>query len=157
MNIKINSKGKKLQVIIDKEDYEKISKFTWWVKQNNYIYTNTQGRINRTSIYLHRLIMDAPKGLEVDHINHNPLDNRKENLRVCTKSQNNINKTNIYSGVTKFRNKWRARIKINKKETHIGIFETKEEALKKRIEKEIELFANFSKHYEHNTKTKSKF
>ena len=146
--MKIESKGKIIEVLIDEEDYEKITKYTWWLKQNNYVYTNTKGKKNRTSIYLHRLIMDAPKGLEVDHINHNPLDNRKQNLRICNKSQQNINKTNIFAGVSKFRDKWRARIKKDGKEIHLGVFNTKEEALTKRVEIELELFGNYSKHYE---------
>lgn len=132
MKIYCNHKNKKVEVLIDDEDFEKVKQYNWWIKKNNYVYTNTRGSKNRTSIYLHRLIVECPEGKDVDHINHNPLDNRKSNLRVVTRSQNNFNKRNINAGVSKFRNKWRARIKINKKEKHLGIFETFEEALKVR-------------------------
>lgn len=147
--MEITSKGKKYKILIDKEDFKSVSKYTWWIKENNYVYTNVTVESKRTSLYLHRLILNAPKGKEVDHINHNPLDNRKKNLRICNKSQNNINKKNMYSGVNKFRNKWRARIKKDNKEIHLGIFNSREEALKARKKSEIKLFGIYSKHYDH--------
>lgn len=140
--LSVNSKCKVIYFIIDDKDYLNVSKYKWWVKHNNYVYT----QIKRKTIYLHRLIM-GQSSLEIDHINHNALDNRRINLRFVTRSQNNINKKNVYSGVSKFRNKWRARIKIGGKEIHIGIFPTRDSALKTRIKKEIELFNKHSKHY----------
>lgn len=140
--LSVNSKGKVIYFIIDDKDYLNVSKYKWWIKDNNYVYT----QIKRKTIYLHRLIM-GQSSLEIDHINHDTLDNRRENLRFVTRSQNNINKKNVYSGVSKFRDKWRARIKINRKEIHIGIFPTRDSALKARIKKEIELLNKYSKHY----------
>jgi hypothetical protein len=139
----IHSKGKKYIALIDEEDFDMVSKYTWWIKQNNYIYTQTSGRKNRTSIYLHRLIMNTEKGFEVDHINHNPLDNRKSNLRICTRSQNNMNKLGIH-GIDFNKNKWRARIKVNGKEKHLGLFKTYEEAVEKRKLYEPVYFKEFA-------------
>lgn len=70
-------------VLIDIEDVDKVSKFKWRKSTKNYIKTG-----NSEQLYLHRLITDCQDGLEVDHINHNPLDNRKSNLRICTHKEN---------------------------------------------------------------------
>jgi len=69
-------------VIVDADDYEFLSKFRW--------HRATRGYATAT-ISMHRLIVGAPVGKEVDHINGEPADNRKENLRLCTRSQNIAN------------------------------------------------------------------
>lgn len=140
------SKGKKYRILIDEGDYETVSKHKWWIKNERYIYT----QLGRNTIHLHRFVLNYSGELQVDHINHNTLDNRKSNLRIVTISQNNINKANIYSGVRPYKDKYRARIKLNGKEIHIGIFKTLKEAMKARITKEIELFNKHSKHYKHD-------
>lgn len=139
----IFSKGKAFTVTLDEEDYCKVAHMTWWLKPTGYVYTQTRGRKNRTSIYLHRLITGASKGQEIDHINRNPLDNRKENLRFCTRSQNNMNKAGL-RGVSPFKRGWRARIKKDRKEIHIGLYATKEAAVEARLKAEKELFSNFA-------------
>ena len=86
------------QVLIDKEDYEKIKNKRWYVS-NGYC-CSTNGNL------LHRILMDAKKEQLVDHKNCNRLDNRKENLRFATKSQNGQNRK--VKGITydKSRKKW---------------------------------------------------
>jgi len=87
---------------------------------------------------LHRIIMNPPKGLIVDHINHNGLDNRRSNLRLCTNSQNQMNRTKTrantsgYKGVRYNKNtgKYQACITANKRNFYLGTFETAEEAVK---------------------------
>jgi len=148
MKISSNHKGERVEILIDNEDLIKVKEYTWWIK-NGYVYTTTKGGKNRTSIYLHRLVMSDPKGQEIDHINRDKLDNRKENLRFVSKSQNGMNKNGI-RGVTKFRNKWRARIKINRKETYLGVFDTYEEALQVRRKVELKVFKEFSNLWETN-------
>lgn len=134
----------------DLEDYDKIKNYTWFETDSGYIVSDS---INRKRVRLHRLIL----GLEdvnfkenlVDHINHNIKDNRKSNLRKCSSSQNNMNKTPI-NGVCagiKWRedkNKWEARICKEKDITVLGLFETKEDAVKARLEAENRLFKEFS-------------
>lgn len=137
------SKGKEYKIIIDSEDFDKVSKYNWWIKGNNYVYTQTSGRKNRTSTYLHRLIMNTKKGEEVDHINQNPLDNRKSNLRNCTRSQNNMNKQGV-RGIDFNKNRWRSRIKINGKEVGSKLFKTYEEALGYRKLLEVKYFKEFA-------------
>jgi hypothetical protein len=87
-------------------------------------------------IYLHRFIMNCPSDMVVDHISGNTLDNRRENLRICTQAENNRNlpkpKTNTsgYKGVywNKEVQKWQSYIQINKKKKRLGSFKTPEEA-----------------------------
>lgn len=85
---------------------------------------------------VHRLLTDCPKGLVVDHINRNPLDNRKENLRVCTVKDNNnnrkvrcTNKTGV-SGIhiENRTGKYITRLYINDKRIYVGKFNTLDEA-----------------------------
>jgi len=84
--------------------------------------------------YLHRTIMKAPHGLHVDHINGNKRDNRRENLRLYTPTQNQWNNgrrshnTSGYKGVyfCKFTNRWRAEIRFHNKCIKIGRFDTAE-------------------------------
>ena len=89
---------------------------------------------------MHQLIMQRPKGLDVDHINHDGLDNRKINLRLCTRSQNSQNKrirrdsNSGYKGVTPVGRKWAAYIgdpqtpATRKRQIRLGTFATREEA-----------------------------
>jgi hypothetical protein len=101
---------------------------------------------------MHRMVVNAPKGLFVDHINHNGLDNRKANLRICTNLQNLRNKrpktgcTSEYKGVhwCKGRNKFRANIYLNKKAIHLGYFHDEIAAAKAYDEKARELFGEFA-------------
>ncbi len=78
-------------------------------------------------IDMHRLIMNPPKGMEVDHINGNRLDNRRENLRIVTSQQNKMNSgtrkhSSIYKGVSWNKNSksWRANMTFNKKHISLG-------------------------------------
>jgi hypothetical protein len=109
-------------VIIDNEDFQKIINMGPWHctkgKRGPYFAHD----INRKKIYLHRFLISAPKGLEVDHINQNKLDNKKSNLRIVTRSENAMNmKTHNDSksgrkGIyyDKKRKKWKAEISIFK-------------------------------------------
>ncbi len=83
--------------IVDDEDFEKVSEYSWHFFGAGYIgrskhlgYFN--GKQKNKMLYLHRFLTDAPDGQEVDHINGDRLDNRKSNLRFSTRSQNNANK-----------------------------------------------------------------
>lgn len=90
----------------------------------------------RTNIYMHRAIMDAQPGEYVDHVDGNPLNNQRDNLRPSTKSQNAMNtgrrsqNTSGLRGVSwhKAKQKWRARIQVECKAIHLGYFDSLEEA-----------------------------
>ena len=120
--------------IVDDEDYKYLNKYKWCFGSNDY----AMRVVDKETILMHRVINKTPESMITDHINHDKLDNRKNNLRTCTKAQNRINakmnKNNNsgYKGVTwnKLGRKWRAYIRINGKSKHLGYFDNKEEANK---------------------------
>lgn len=80
--------------LVDDEDYDFLNQWRWqlwrkkYVKRTHHFWIKEQKKYGSYHLYMHRVIMDALKGLVVDHINGNPLDNRKANLRICTNAQN---------------------------------------------------------------------
>ena len=78
-----NNYEEKCRAIIDIEDVDKVNFTSWYLDKNGYVVSKCKQTKNK-GIYLHRLILNAEKMDVVDHINHNTLDNRKENLRLCT-------------------------------------------------------------------------
>lgn len=115
------------QFIIDDEDFEEVSKYKWYF--NRYVLT-TSSKITKS---LHRFIMKPKSNELIDHINRNTLDNRKCNLRICNYSENNRNRKskNNVKGIRWLsnRNKWQARITINKKQIFLGYFDKKIDAI----------------------------
>ncbi len=119
--------------LVDDEDFERLSKYKWTFNGHCAIH----------NLLLHRDIINCPLGMEVDHINHNPLDNRKANLRIVTGQQNLMNrrktnktKTSKFKGVWCSTVKgikgvykyWIAEIKYNNKKYFLGSFKTEVEA-----------------------------
>jgi hypothetical protein len=91
--------GENITVLISTTDLDKAKSVngTWyanWTKESNRYYIKTNIRVNGKvkHIQLHRFIMDAPRNMVVDHINHDTLDNTRENLRLVTMRGNNLNK-----------------------------------------------------------------
>ncbi len=134
------------KAIIDKEDILKIAKYKWHLDGRGYVKSEKIGSI-------HRYLLNATKEQMIDHRNRNKLDNRKRNLRFCSKSQNNINtklyKNNTYGvkGICRHHKingkKWQAKININKKVRSLGYFDTKEEAITARITAEKQHYGEF--------------
>lgn len=136
----VSKKHGKFEVLIDEEDYEKVNQFKWYPLfsakgKNPYFHSPMKVNKKRVTLLIHRIIMDAPKGLLVDHINGNPLDNRKCNLRLATKSMNAHNAgkrknatASKYRGVTHTNGWWQARIQVQGKQFNLGIRKTEEEA-----------------------------
>ena len=137
--------------IVDPYEFERLKQYKWHTTKSGRSYYAVRSA-NGKSIKMHRQITNAPKGLVVDHINHHGLDNRKTNLRLCTKQQNNCNsrsfrhKTSKYKGVFKEKGskKFRAYIRFNKKPVHIGMFVSEIDAAKAYDEKAVELFGEFA-------------
>lgn len=144
--------GAKLQQfgLIDKNDLKFIdgkrigqSKYG----DKNYCYIN----VNGSPILLHRYIWlknngKIPSGMVVDHINGNPMDNRKQNLRLASALENsyNLGKKDKYTGVNKLgENRYAARIMHDRKDYHLGTFPTLREALDRRLEAEKSYFGKF--------------
>ena len=142
-----NKSNEVARALIDLEDIVKVKDYKWYLNKCGYVFT----KVNYSNIRLHRLIMDSPDDMVVDHINHNQLDNRKLNLRTCTQQQNCMNaskRIDNTSGTTgvcfdKRSNKWNARIIFKGKCIHLGYFNAKEEAVKARQEAEIKYFGKY--------------
>ena len=126
--------------IVDPPDYYRFGSLDWCANEFSYgtyaVRLNNKGDKSPKILSLHRLIIDAPPGLLVDHQNGNPLDDRLANLRLATNAQNSCNRkkrkntSSKYFGVSyinKF-GKWRVKIKKNGKEFHIGYFSDEIEA-----------------------------
>lgn len=133
---------------IDLEDYDKIKDICWHKHKQGYIHGHMDGRM----ISLHRLIMDFPDGLEVDHIGGELTrhDNRKSNLRLATDQENAANRKRPYvnlSGVVGVRlqgNSWIAQITYKGNLIYLGSFKEMNDAIKARKEAEKKYYQEFS-------------
>lgn len=133
---------------IDIEDFWKVRDICWNSNGCGYLC----GWVDNKKILLHRLIMDCPDNMVVDHINHDVSDNRKNNLRIVTHQQNmtNLKKSkNNTSGTTgvswdKYSKKWAAYIAINNKTIKLGRFANIDDAIKARKEAEQKYFGEYS-------------
>ena len=149
-DVKGNLRG---SIIIDKEDYDIMKVHQWHIDNSRrnlqYAQTTIKSSIPPKTLRMHRLLM--PDSPQIDHINHNGLDNRKENLRACNNRENNCNKNfqrNPKSGYTGIRynekvGSYYVRIMVHKKQISLGHYKTLEEALEARRQGEIKYFGNF--------------
>ena len=156
-NIHVISLTKGRFAIIDSADSPKVSGMSWQVTtnggSNEYIKTTLRVEGKNVNRYLHRVITDAPRGMDVDHIDGNGFNNMRENLRLCTRGQNlanrNLDKVRGgmgYLGVTWFkpRGKWKAAVGHNYKEHFVGYFDDPQEAAIARDRMAIALHGEFA-------------
>lgn len=133
-------------VKVDDEDFDELSGHRWHLSEG-YARSNIGGKNTR----MHRLICGNPYGMEIDHINADRLDNRRENLRVCTSSENNMNrKTNKgtasgLKGVYRHRKKWQAKIQLNGKTRNLGVHASPEDAARAYDKAAKEMFGDFAR------------
>lgn len=141
----------------DKEDYDLIKDYYWYINKKGYVETRRKVDGKYKIMLMHRLILgilDKDWSVQGDHIHHNKNDNRKSELRICNNAQNQRNtglqKNNSsgYKGVhmdkRKKKNPWMAKIDFEGKRYFLGYFATAEEAHQARIKKEHELQGEFS-------------
>jgi hypothetical protein len=128
--------SKKFISLIDDEDAPKIRGFGLHVNSKGYVEIRWQEDGSLKSMLLHRLVFGECSGKMIDHINGNPLDNRKQNLRAVTRAENQQN-SKLYKSNTTGRKgviwhvaarKYNARIQVNGKRINLGYFDTAEEA-----------------------------
>lgn len=138
----IRNDGESLECLIDTEDVDKVCDMTWgsyYEKRMNSYYCISKQVINGKYINhrIHRLVMRCPDGMVVDHINHNTMDNRKNNLRIVTQKINLQNKKGAFkssrTGVRgvcyhKASNKWYARVYKDRKEVFCKLYDDFEKA-----------------------------
>ncbi len=144
--------GRGYTAIIDTEDVDLARGFRWTaVKSGHRVYA-----YSNTSAYkgmLHRLIVDAPKGVDVDHWDGEGLNDRRSNLRIATRSQNMVNvplrsnNQSGYVGVSWHRGaaKWRSVIKKNGRQIHLGFFASAQDAARAYDLNARELFGEFAR------------
>jgi len=121
--------------IVDDSDFEYLNQFKWHVnKQGNTYYVI---RYKRTSLKkrvyesMHRLIMKPDKGFVIDHLDGNGLNNQRNNIRICTVSQNSMNRNKTVKNKSGFKgviwwernSTWKAEIRLNKKKIYLGYYE----------------------------------
>ncbi len=149
--------NRELVALIDDDDAERVMQYKWFTMGNSsrtmyavrgFWFADTK---IRKTVLLHRFIMNAPKGIYVDHINHCTLDCRKSNLRLVTQSQNLCNQvvrsghTSVYKGVSwaSREKKWQSQIKLHGHHYHIGYFKSELEAALAYDKRAHELFGEF--------------
>lgn len=136
---------------ISASDVEKISRYRWYRSHFGYAIA-ASGKRNK-HVWMHRLILDAPVGADVDHIDLNRLNNTRGNLRICSRSENLWNSsqhkdsTSPFKGVTflKRENCWLARIMAAGKYHYLGRFKTPEAARDARHAAALRLHGEFAR------------
>lgn len=124
--------------IVDNEDFERLSQYKWLLTHLGYAYRSSFANGKQTQFWMHREILNAQKGFDVDHVNRDRVDNRKANIRIATRSQNKCNAVGCKDGSSQYKGvgwhkatkKWRATLMINYKGMYLGIYSTEVEAAK---------------------------
>ena len=115
--------------IVDDTDYEFLSQWRWRVNSKGYAVRSFTIGGKEIVVSMHREIMQPPKGMVVDHIDNDRLNNVRSNLRIITQQQNLMNRrmfknnTTGFKGVTYLHGKWHARIEKDGVEIHLGLHE----------------------------------
>lgn len=143
--------------IVDAADYALLSQWKWCARQDGKTWYATRNGHDpdgkRITVRMHRQILDAPLGAEVDHRNADGLDNRRANLRLATKAENGRNRsapsnnTSGYKGVSwnKRHQEWYAHITADKKRKHLGHYDSQESAALAHDRAARELYGEFAK------------
>lgn len=152
------------RILVDKEDLEKIIAITWHLDRNGYPHSKRYVAGRRSTIRVHRLIVDVPKGYVCDHINGDKLDNRKSNLRICFQGQNSCNKKRQSNNTSGFigvswhsgAEKWMASVCIKKKTIYLGLFKSAEDAAVARDAAAKKMYGEFARlNFTENNKCES--
>lgn len=148
------TKGK--AALVDDKHFERVNAFKWHYSNSGYalrkIYKGTR---NGKKLYenqaMHRLLVDIPDGMQIDHINGDKLDNRQANLRQCTNQQNGCNRGKTAKNTSGFKGvspceygRWQAGIRVNGKRLHLGHFLKKEDAAEAYKAAAIKLHGEFA-------------
>jgi hypothetical protein len=143
--------------LVDDEDYERLNAHKWWAsaRAGDVVYAQRWGRINgeSTTIKMHRDIMGFPAGLDVDHIDHDGLNNQRNNLRCATRTENLANKrctrttgSSAFKGVywEKYKQRWRVEITKDGVRHRVGRFKDEIGAAIAYNTAAIHLYGNFA-------------
>lgn len=115
--------------VVDAADYELVSRWKWYYHGKGYAIAHSSGRANWRMVFMHRLLLLPEPDQHIDHVNGNGLDNRRANLRLCTRAQNNANarsrgQTSRYKGVCwdQQRSSWSSKTCTNGRTVNLGRF-----------------------------------
>lgn len=145
---KVITTSKNEEILVDKECYLDLNKYSWSIKPDGYACAKISGK----TYLMHRYLLNAKNGEIIDHINGNKLDNKKLNLRYSNPLNNAHNKTKLENTTSKYigvhfyknRNKYVSTLTKAGKKYHLGYFETEKEAAKAYNTKAIELYGEFA-------------
>lgn len=139
--------------LIDCSDLATVQELNWRLHTNGYASTEVRQDGRRRRLYLHRVLLAAPPGIEVDHANRDRLDNRRSNLRLATRRQQTANqsiRSNNSSGfrgvsMNRKRGKWQAHIRIHGKSVSLGAaFTSPDEAARAYDAAAVQVFGDFA-------------
>ena len=149
--------------LVDDEDYDFLMRWKWQYMNVGYAgrskYAGMKnGKEFNECLYIHRLVTNAEKGFEVDHIDHDKLNNQKKNLRVVTSSQNKMNGNSRVGSTSKYKgvswdaknNKWQAGIHYEGKKVFLGRFNSEDDAAEAYNKKAGEVFGEYARYNEVN-------
>ncbi len=143
--------------IVDDADYETLTRYNWCARKKKYTWyalrTESIGDGKQTTVMMHREILGAIPGQEIDHWDGDGLHNWRENLRFCTHAENQQNlrhkrvgASSKYKGVYRREDtgKWRARLTVNRKKVHLGYFVVESDAARAYNDGALRYFGEFA-------------
>lgn len=143
--------------LVDDEDYHFLMQWKWYYN-NKYVvssinYRKPNGKRGNSKMRMHQVLMNTPNGMITDHIDGDPLNNQRSNLRICTCAENvrnrksRPNSTSRFKGVcrTKDLKKWQAHIMAHGKAFYLGLFTKEIDAARAYNEKAKELHGEFAR------------
>lgn len=140
--------------IVDDQDYQMLLDMgNWRLSNAGYAEIVVNRKDKNCSILMHRVLMEAKKGHNIDHIDGNPLNNQKSNLRYATTAQNSWNRKGVQNSTSKYKgvswakqfNKWYACIKKNGKSKNLGYYASEIEAAKVYDKEAKSLFGDYAR------------
>lgn len=145
--------GKGKRAIVDADMYDYLNQFKWHINSDGYPQHSFWNKETKKDVdkKMHQVVMNTPKGMDTDHISSDKLDNRRSNLRICTHSQNGMNRGRQSNNTSGYKNiywspphkQWRIIIVVNKKRHNLGLYRNIEDAVKARDEYLVKLHGKY--------------